>query len=437
MPENNKRPLYQQPAQSFHRANAHASAHADNQVIPLSQIPKLDLVSTGAAKVVDHQSGLDQLVQQLRSAGSFAYDSEFIGEMTYIPRLCLIQVATTSQIFLIDPLKKLNLNGFWELICNPSIEKIVHAGQQDIEPVFRHLPGRQPANVFDTQIAAGLIGLPYPVSLTKLVHELTGVRLTKSYTFTDWEHRPLSSAQLRYAADDVRYLALVRHKLGQRLEAAGHVDLARQVCDAQLDPAIHADDPDGGFSRIRHSGNLEPKNLAVLRALAIWRNHTARKENIPTRLLLRDEVLVAMARYPVESVSGLSRVKGLPRPVETQYGQELVQQTVAALNLPPDQMPAARDNSEESPAEKFKADSLLATVQAACFARSIDPALVLGRHDIDDILRLRRNGQSLDESRLMQGWRRAIIGDALVALLDGKSVGEIRWNNPLFRTTSP
>ena len=140
---------------------------------------------------------------------------------------------------LIDPLAGIDLRPFWELLCDPSVEKIVHAGQQDIEPVVRHL-GRAPANIFDTQIAAGLAGLPYPVSLSKLVNELAGAKLGKGLTFTHWDQRPLSAMQLRYAADDVRYLPRVhvRARPTSR-KSSGHAEWARwRMCRSVRSVAV-------------------------------------------------------------------------------------------------------------------------------------------------------------------------------------------------------
>ncbi|HUC83566.1 MAG TPA: ribonuclease D, partial [Candidatus Acidoferrales bacterium] len=195
---------------------AHASAEENPKNAPLPQI-------------ILSPPDLSALLDRLRAAGSFAYDSEFIGELTYLPQLCLIQVATASEVALIDPLAGLDVTAFWELVADPVVEKIVHAGDQDVEPVFRHA-GKPPANIFDTQIAAGFVALPYPLALAKLVHEMTGARLGKSLTFTHWDQRPLSNHQLRYAADDVRYLPAVGAELRKRLTANGHLAWAIEEC---------------------------------------------------------------------------------------------------------------------------------------------------------------------------------------------------------------
>lgn len=421
-----------QPRRNHHRSAAHAEAHSEDGSGTLAEIPMRAGIPHGRPSVVTTQPQLLQLVEQLREAGSFAYDSEFIGEMSYIPHLCLIQVATRQLVTLIDPISGdgLDLTPFWELICDERVEKIVHAGEQDIEPVYRHLPDRVVANIFDTQIASGFAAITYPVSLSKLVLEMIGVKLAKGFTFTNWDHRPLSSSQLRYAADDVRYLPVIRDELVRRLEALGHLADARLACAALTDPALYAPDPEGNFMRIRGASGLEPAKLAVLRALAIWRDASARRENIPARTLLRDEVLLAMARSPVRSVEKLANIKGLPRPVESQYGRDLVEVTQGALALPREQMPVARSN-DETAVEKFSADALYACIEAHCFTRSIDPALVTSRQEIGELHRRWIAGQETDDLRLMKGWRRHVAGEAALRLLAGEAVGTIRWSAPV------
>src|SRR5215218_2857837 len=171
-------------SRSQYRAQSHDAGHATEEDAPdESGRVHHALTPSGPASVVTTQEGLTELVADLRASGSFGYDSEFIGELTYIPKLCVVQVASASRVALIDPLANIDFREFWELIADPAVEKIVHAGQQDIEPVFRNI-GKAAANIFDTQLAAGFIGLAYPVALGKLVQELAGVRLGKALTFS-------------------------------------------------------------------------------------------------------------------------------------------------------------------------------------------------------------------------------------------------------------
>jgi ribonuclease D len=374
--------------------------------------------------LVTTQSEFTALLDHLRDAGRFAYDSEFIGEMSYHPRLCLIQVATSEKVCLIDPMAGLDLTPFWELLCNGAVEKIVHAGEQDMEPVVRHL-GRRPVNFLDTQIAAGFAGMAYPVSLSKLVLELTGAKLGKGLTFTDWSQRPLSAVQLRYAADDVRYLPAIAGELEKRLVANGHLAWAKEESDAMGDPARFEFDPAADFLRVRGATSLPPQGLAVLRELTVWRDAAAQKADSPPRAFLKDEILIDMARSPIRSVEKLSRVRGLPRPVEAEHGQTIVSATARGLSAPIDSLPPR--SPEPSPTQRFGADSLWATMQALCAGRRIDANLVTSRQEIGDLYRHLQAGTDATSLRLMRGWRAEAAGKPLAAIYAGNLQLLLEW----------
>jgi ribonuclease D len=402
------------PQHLRHRARSHESAHAHSLASGEGSPLVHPLVSAAAPALITTPADLARLLDALRAAGSFGFDTEFIGEQSYIPRLCLIQVALPDRVALVDPLAKLDVTPFWEIVCEPAIEKVVHAGQQDLEPVFRHL-SKPAANVFDTQLAAGFVGLPYPLSLSKLMNELLGARLGKGLTFTSWDQRPLSQQQSRYAADDVRYLPAARRELEKRLADAGHAAWAAEECAELCRSSTCRFNPDGNYLRIHGASGLSPRNLAVLRELAIWRDQTARDADVPPRTLLKDEVIIALARAPVRSVEKLSHIRGLPRPVQSAHGQRIVELTSAALSKPVSsgaEMPA-----EMPPRDKFHADALWASAQAHCFAQQVDPALVASRQDIVDFRRIALTGGSLHEHRLMRGWRKAALGDMLAKTL--------------------
>lgn len=420
---------------SAHRAKSHASAHADEAPPSAAAQMNHPLVPQGEVSLVTTESQLAELIGHLRTVGRFAYDSEFIGELTYIPKLCLIQVASAQRIGLIDPLAGLDLKPFWELIADSAVEKIVHAGQQDLEPVCRELGGA-PANVFDTQIAAGFIGLPYPLSLSKLINETAGVKLGKGLTFSHWDQRPLSSMQLRYAADDVRYLVLAREKIGERLAALGHAKWAAEECEAQCDAKLYQFDPDQQYLRVRGAGGLAPRNLAILRELTTWRDAAARLSDVPPRAFLRDEILIDLARNPVKSVEKLDHVRGLPRPVETEYGGQIVEMTAKALSLPESQLPPSRD-SEPTPREKFRTDSIWAVAQCFCAGQSIDVAVATNRQEVNDLYQhLIGNPDNSSPHRLLTGWRGEALGQTLARLIQKDAHIDLSWPNGSLRTTA-
>jgi len=408
---------------SAHRARNHDSAHSAESH---DSHPRVDhpLVSHAEPKLIATQPELLELVDHLRQAKQFGYDSEFIGELTYVPRLCLIQVASPTQIALIDPMADLDLKPFWELLADSAVEKIVHAGQQDLEPVIRAI-GQAPRNVFDTQIAAGFVRLPYPLSLSKLVYEMTGARLGKGLTFTRWDQRPLSAMQLRYAADDVRYLLLAREKIGRTLEELGHTAWVREECAAQCEPSFYESEPDRQYLRVRGVGNLPPRNLGVLRELAAWRDGAARAHDVPPRALLKDEILIDLARTPVRSVDRLDRVRGLPRPVEVEFGGQIVAATEHAFALPEGALPVPRE-TEQTPPDKFRTDALWAIAQATCAGQGIDMAVIGSRQEVNDLYQQLISRKTVG-NRLFEGWRYQALGETLQKLLAGQRNVTVSW----------
>lgn len=420
------------PGRAEHRARSHDSAHT--AAVHHAAIPDHPLIPPSDPAIVRTQPELESLIAELREAKRFAYDSEFIGELTYVPKLCLIQVATAQRVWLIDPLEPIDLVPFWQLLCDATVEKIVHAGPQDLEPVFRHL-NQAPANVFDTQIAAGFISLAYPISLSKLVREITGTNLGKGLTFTHWDHRPLSPSQLRYAADDVRYLLAVREELGKRLDALGHTRWVAEECATLCDPEQYQFDPDHQFRRIRGATSLSPTGLSILRELVIWRDATARTHDLPPRAFLKDEILLDLARNPVRSIEKLSRVKGLPRPVEAAHGSQIVQTVDRAASLPSDQLPSIQSR-EETPAEKFRADSIWVAVECLSLGRGIDPDLVASRAEITQLHRQITNSETPNGIRLLTGWRREAVGQTLLDIISGHGTATLAWKDHQLRTST-
>jgi len=429
--EVNPRQPIVRPWRSRKRDESHDSAHADEE--SAAEVPEFPRVPRGAAQLVTTPDALAELLARLRVAGSFAYDTEFIGELTYVPKLCLIQVATPGFIALVDPLASLDLAGLWDLIADASIEKIVHAGEQDLEIVVRQ-GHREPINVFDTQIGAGMAGMAFPVSLSKLVQELTGARLVKGHTFTQWDRRPLSGSQLRYAADDVRYLPTCRAILGERLAEFDHLKWSDAEFAAQCEPTQYHFDPAKDFWRVRGAGGLASAELAILRELTIWRDAAARSHDVPPRSLVRDETLLDLARSPAKQIDRLSNVRGLPRPVESAHGAEIVEATLRALATPASDHPATARNTEQTPSERFAADSLWAVTQCLCIGQALDPNLVTSRQEVADLHKHLTTQDTEPDTRILKGWRREAIGESLVNLVRSGGAVSFKWEANALRT---
>jgi ribonuclease D len=418
------------PPRYQHRARSHAEAHSDSSPIEQTRHTEHALACPDRPQLITRADELDELLQSLRKAGSFAYDSEFIGELTYLPKLCLVQAASTTRIALIDPLADLDIRPFWELVADPSVEKIVHAGQQDVEPVFRAL-GRPPANLFDTQIAAGFVGVGYPLSLTKLVYEIVGAKLGKGLTFSHWDRRPLTDHQLRYAADDVRYLPAVRHEIGKRLNGPEQTRWATEESASLAEQALYVFDPETQWLKIRGAGTLAPRNQALLKELTLWRDEAAKAEDVPPRSLLKDEILIDLARSPAEAATDLAHVKGLPRLVESKYGAGIIAATEHIRNLPQDHLPAIK-GYEPSPSEKFAADALFYAIQCLCAGQGIDPSLLASRQEVGELHRLLTAGQDPNNLRIMRGWRREAVGNRMLELFKGHGELSVGWRDGIL-----
>ncbi|HEX8322832.1 MAG TPA: HRDC domain-containing protein [Tepidisphaeraceae bacterium] len=399
---------------SRYRQRAHDEAHADESPVADVDVPAHVPAFRGKPELITTQAALVDHIAHLRTNGSFAYDSEFIGESSYHPVLCLVQTATVETVGLIDPMADLDLTPFWELLADPAVGKIVHAGAQDVEPVFRAI-NKPVANLFDTQIAAGFVALAYPASLQKLTLVTTGINLAKGLTFTQWDQRPFSAKQLRYAADDVRYLPAVAAEVKRRLEKTGHAQWAAAECAALCEPGQYRFNPATAVEKVRGSGSLAGNQLSALLDLAIWRDGAAREANLPSRAFLKDEILIDLVRNRPKTPEQLGRIRGLPRPTIDRQGQHLIDLITAGL-AKPYTGPVAERGAEPTVAQRFAADALWTAAQAICQNNSIDPAAVTSRQEIGDLHRALVSGASPDTLRLMTGWRREALGDRLVEL---------------------
>jgi ribonuclease D len=352
----------------------------------------------------------------LASCPHLGFDTEFVGEETYHPRLCLVQVATDQRLFLIDPFSAGPLDAFWKLVVDPARVVVVHAGREEVR-LCRLWTGQTPGNLFDLQLAAGLVGLPYPMGHGPLVAEVLGVRLAKGETLTEWRHRPLSDAQLRYAFDDVRYLLPAWQKLSGRLEKMGRTEWAREEF-ARLARHAAPDDPVAErWRKLRGLGSLDPRRLAVVRALFAWREEVADRANRPARTVLRDDLIVEVARRNPTRERDLQTVRGLAK-----RDLEAIVRTVSeARALPREEWPLAMEREQDPPQVQMVASVLTAALGDLCARKRLAPTLAATAADVKQLVRARLAGAPLPENSLLtHGWRAAHVLPELLDLLDGK-----------------
>jgi ribonuclease D len=347
----------------------------------------------------------------------FGFDTEFVGEDTYHPRLCLIQAAAPDRLFLIDPLSTGPLDAFWRLVVDPSRVVVVHAGREEVR-LCRLGAGKTPGNLFDLQIAAGLVGMTYPLGHGTLVGQVLGVHLSKGETRTEWRDRPLTPEQIRYAFDDVRFLLRTWEKLSSRLEKMGRTEWAREEFD-RLARTASPEEPaaEEKWRKLRGIGSLDRRRLAVVRALFHWRDETAERTNRPARTIVRDDLIVEIVRRNPKQERDLETLRGLPR----RDLAAIVQAVDQARELPLEECPAAMERDQDPPQVLLTAGILTAVLGDVCARLRLAPNLVASNQDVKRLVRARFLGAALPaELPLTQGWRADAILPELLAVLDGR-----------------
>jgi len=370
---------------------------------------------------VTDQRALESLCHTLRQSPRLALDTEFVGEDTFIPRLELIQVATATTAAVIDfPAVQASgsLDVFWELICDAKIEKIVHAGRQDLDLFATHA-GQIPKPFFDTQIAAAMVGYGAQVAYANLVQRLHGTKLAKAHTFTNWSARPLSDDQIAYALEDVEFLLSIHTHLQERLSTLGRLEWVSEEF-ARLETAVgeKSREPQERYQRIRGWETLKPKGAAVLRELAAWRESEARRRNVPRGRVMRDEVLLQLARHPPKSVHELRGLRGVHSSEVDRQGEQLLATITSALALPPSAWPEVPRERKPDPESTGIVELLQAVLKARAAEEGIAPTMLATSADLQTLVEAKQNRTALDVP-ILRGWRRQLAGDLLLQVLDG------------------
>ncbi|MFQ5806681.1 MAG: ribonuclease D [Phycisphaerae bacterium] len=370
-------------------------------------------------ELVTDQRRLEAQCRRWREAGRFAFDTEFIRDETYDAKLCLIQVSTDGQVVLVDPTAALDVNLFWELVTDAAVTTIVHAGKEDFEVCLR-ATGQPPRSVFDVQIAAGFVGLGYPVSLTRLVSQMLHRRIAKAQTLTDWLRRPLTEEQVHYAVEDVAHLPAIYGQLTTRLAETDRTAWAREEFARFEDPAFYQRPAQQRLFKLKGTKKLDALGLAVLERLVDWRDRWAQARNRPTRAMMRDDVLVTIAKRRPQRASDLQVLRGFPQSRKSRIVQEILDQIKEAVATPRAQWPEPYKPRDDSPMTKAALDILSAFTRAVCHEEDLGHDLVGStqrlRELVDYLL-----GESQERPLLLTGWREEFIGRRLVDLLEGRS----------------
>jgi ribonuclease D len=351
----------------------------------------------------------------IRDSAWLALDTEFLREKTYYPKFCLLQIATPEWVACIDPLALPDLDELFTVLENPAIVKVFHSCRQDLE-IFYQLRGKLPAPIFDTQVAAPLLGYQDNPGYAMLVSSLLNINLSKAHTRADWSKRPLTEAQIEYAADDVIYLCQIYQIMLQKLAELGRADWLKQDFAELSNPDVYAVDPAKAWLKIKGKNKLSGRQLAIIQAISEWREKMAQQEDRPKSWLLRDELLFDIAKLQPETGTDLAAVRGINENVVRRYGKELCQLISTAKNQPPIPLNSDGRAAKKTQQQEAILDILTALVRIRAEENLLNPSILATRKDLEELLLLEDD----NDCPLLHGWRYAMAGRELLGLLKGE-----------------
>jgi ribonuclease D len=363
-----------------------------------------------------------ELAAAARRAGRLALDTEFVGEGRYRTLLCVVQIAVPdgaqAHVEVLDALDpELGPEALAEVLADPDVEVVVHAGRQDVA-LLRRVWETDVRGVFDTQVAAGFAGLRGQASYESLLRAVLGVRLGKTASYTRWDVRPLTEEQLSYARADVAHLLALAETLQTQLASSGRLEWAREEC-RRLESASDERVPDELFERLPRIAGLDPRVRAVARELVSWREDTASSMDRPVNSILNDAALVEVARRRPKSRDSLAQVRGVPAATLHRRADDLVAAVARGLARPP--LPAER-HPRWIPADEDA--PLVALAEALIRTRAQEEGLayelLATRAELQALVSSIRENREEPPARVLEGWRRELIGDELLELLGGR-----------------
>ncbi len=363
---------------------------------------------------IANQESLEAFVDRARSSSVLAIDTEFLREKTYYARLCLLQLATDDEVVVVDPFAVESLAVIEPLLTDESIVKLFHAGDQDLEILY-HEVGVLPHPVFDTQIAAALLGQSQQVGYGALVHAECGVSLKKIDSFTDWSRRPLSDSQLEYAADDVVYLPRLYRMMTKELTEKGRLTWLDHDFEELVDPARYEQDPRERYRRLKRGNQLTLQQLSAAREVAAWRETEAQRRNIPRKWVLTDEQIVEACKREARTIDELFMVRGMREKLSTRDARKVVSLLKSGLDLPEDAWPEPDRPSRNEPNVDAQIDLMNALVRLRSKENGIAMQTLASHAELSQVARGHHEGVDV-----LKGWRRALIGEELLELLAGK-----------------
>ena len=372
-----------------------------------------NMISNADNQYIDTADELVRFCDRISKADWIVLDTEFIREKTYYPKLCLLQIATPDTVACIDPLALDDLSPVLDVIFDESITKVMHSGRQDME-IFFHLRGTLPSPVFDSQIAALLLGYQEQIGYGNLVKELLGIELEKLHTRADWSLRPLSADQLKYAADDVVYLVDVYQQITEKLKQLGRIDWLREDFERLVSPGLYENPPEQAWLKVKGGNRLKGASLSAMQALSKWREQTAQRKDRPKGWILRDDALIDIARHKPVSIEALGKIRGLSEGLIRNSGKALTEMVRDAIEKQPTPFPDTGKRIKLSPDQGALVDVMMAIVRLGGEQNSLNPTVLATRKQLEKLV-LGETGMAV-----MQGWRRKLVGERLMAFINGE-----------------
>jgi ribonuclease D len=360
------------------------------------------------------QEELENFVQRAQGTGVLALDTEFLREKTYYAKLCLLQIQTDDETAIVDPLAVDDLTPLVPLFEDENIVKIVHSGRQDLE-IFKHYLDCVPHPLFDTQIAAALLGHTQQIGYGPLVHSICGVKIRKADSYTDWSRRPLTESQITYASEDVIYLPEMYRKMKQMLEDAGRLNWLDSEFEDLANPDNYVVEPRERYRRLKHSSSLNRRQLAAAREVAAWRELEAQRRNVPRKWVLSDEQIVEACKREPRTIDELFMVRGVRERICTAEARVIVAAIRRAHDSDPSTWPVVDHGGSSERNVDEQVDLMMAIVRQVARENNI-AVPTLASHT--DLVKLARG--HADGLELMRGWRYKMVGAELQELLCGK-----------------
>ncbi|MEI8235980.1 MAG: ribonuclease D [Methylococcaceae bacterium] len=376
---------------------------------------------------INKSEQLNELCQRIENAPWIAVDTEFLREKTYYPKFCLLQLATPDWVACVDPLALPDLTVLFDAIYNPNVTKVFHSCRQDLE-IFYQITGKLPSPIFDTQIAAPLLGFQDNPGYALLVSSFLNINLNKAHTRADWSFRPLSQDEIQYAADDVIYLCTIYQRMVEQLTNLGRIDWLRDDFAALEKAELYETDPKNAWLKIKGKNKLTSKQLSIVQTVAHWREHTAQTENRPKSWLLRDDLLFDIAKLQPDSIPALAKVRGINERIVNYYGKELCALIKEAQKNVAQALPVqVKKLNNKNQQHEAIIDILFALVRIRAEENLLNPSILASRHDLEALLA----GDDA-ECTLLHGWRFTMVGKELQQLLRGELQLKIDNDNVHF-----